>query len=85
MGEMIEGQVPPELQSQIAFGRLDIDPPQHWDLCRQHNLVNVPFLAFYRDGRLVETLTGLREHHILAQHLRQLTSQQPITLGSLDV
>ena len=74
MGEMLDGQVPPDLRSQIAFGRLDVDPPQHWDLCKQHNLVNVPSLAFYRDGLLVETLTGLREYPILAQHFRQLTS-----------
>ena len=58
----------------VAFGRLDIDPSERWDICKQHNLRNVPFLAFYRDGVVVETVTGAREREVIIQHLRQLVS-----------
>jgi len=63
-----------ELQNQIAFAGLDVDPPEHWDICRQHNLLNLPFLAFYRDGVLVQTLTGLREREIVVQYMKQLVA-----------
>ena len=74
MREMLEGQVPPDLRSRVAFGRLDIDSLQHGDICKQHKILNLPFLAFYRDGLPVNTLTGLCAVDILIQHLSQLTS-----------
>jgi thioredoxin 1 len=74
MREMLEEHVPLELRNQLAFGRFDVDPPEHWEICRQHNLLNIPFLALYRDGTLVETLTGAREQDVLIEHLRKLVS-----------
>ena len=74
MKDMLERHVPLDLRNQVAFGRLDIDPPEHWDICRQHNLLNIPFLAFYREGVVVETLTGMCDREVLIQHLKQMVS-----------
>lgn len=74
MKEMLDNNVPLELRNQIALGRLDVDPPEHWEICRQHHPVNVPFLALYREGRLADTLTGLHEQVVVIEHLRQLVS-----------
>ena len=46
-------------QAHNAYGRLDVDPPEHWGICRQHNVLNVPFLALYRDGTLAEYVAAL--------------------------
>ena len=51
----LEGGVP----SQVPIGTLDTDPLEHHDLCRSHQVRNLPFLALYRDGVLVTTVTGL--------------------------
>jgi len=72
MKQMLEHRVPTALRSQIAFGRLDVDPPEHWELCRNHQVLNLPFLAFYRDGVLVGTMTGKREDAVITQDLVRL-------------
>jgi len=74
MKGLLQEHVPLDLRNRIAFGRLDVDPPEHCDLCRQHNLLNIPFLALYRDGVVVETLTGMREPEVVVQHLTRLVS-----------
>jgi hypothetical protein len=55
---LLEQRVPEDLRNQIAFGTFDVDPAEHWEICRQHAVLNLPFLAFYRDGTCLETLTG---------------------------
>jgi thioredoxin-like negative regulator of GroEL len=81
MKELLEEHVPLELRNQIAFGRLDVERSEHWEICRQHKVMNVPFLALYRDGTLAGTLTGMREERIIIEHLRRLVSQ-PEQAGS---
>jgi len=46
-----------ELRDRLAIGTHEI--------CRQHKIVNIPFLAIYRDGSLVGTVTGLHKQKIL--------------------
>jgi thioredoxin-like negative regulator of GroEL len=58
MKSILVSQIPKELGTQVAFGMLDTDPAEHHDLCTQHKILNLPYLAFYRDGSLVLTLTG---------------------------
>ncbi|MFN7995127.1 MAG: thioredoxin family protein [Bryobacteraceae bacterium] len=70
--QFLEKDVPVDLQHQIAFGRFDIDPPAHWEICRRHHVVNVPFFALYRDGAVLETLTGKRGADVFLDHLRRL-------------
>ena len=38
----------------------DVDQlPTHSDILKQHKILNLPFLAFYRDGLLVEIVIGM--------------------------
>jgi hypothetical protein len=70
--QFLEQRVPVDLRNQIAFGSFDVDPPANWEICRQHELLQVPFLAFYREGTLVDTLTGKHDEGVVVQHLRRL-------------
>jgi thioredoxin-like negative regulator of GroEL len=74
MRELLDQDVPPEFRSHIAFGALSIDPEEHWEISRQHKIVNLPFLAFYRDGTLIRTQTGMLRQDDLIEYLRQLTA-----------
>ena len=72
MQRLLESQIPEDLRESVMFTRFDIDPPAHQELCRQHNVLNVPFLAFYRDGSLVRSVTGMRTPAVITEHLREL-------------
>jgi len=63
--------LPVEIANLVAIGTFDTDPPEHWELCRGHNILNLPFLAFYRDGDLVRTLPGIRPDDVL-HRIREL-------------
>ena len=58
MKELLESRVPGDISKKIAFGRFDTGPAEHWATCREHRVLGVPFLAFYRDGKLVKTRAG---------------------------
>ena len=72
MRTIIESQIPWDLAEQVAFAKLDIDPQPHHEICLQHRILNVPFLAFYSDGSLFRTNTGLLMAEALIGHLRDL-------------
>jgi thioredoxin-like negative regulator of GroEL len=74
MRKIIESQLRDDLSERVAFGSLEIDPAAHHEICRQHKLLNVPFLAFYRDGALVHTSTGLLTAEVLILRLRELVT-----------
>ena len=72
MQRLLESQIPGKSQESVTFARFDIDPPAHGEICLRHNLLNVPFLAFYRDGALIRTVTGMRAPEIITDYLREL-------------
>jgi thioredoxin 1 len=72
MRKLIESQVPEELQARIQFATFDIDPPEHHDICQKHKVMGPPFLAYYRDGQLVQTAIGLQTRDTMIQNLRNL-------------
>jgi len=72
MQRLLESQIQGELREAVTFASFDIDPPTHHELCRQHNVLNVPFLAFYRDGWLVRSVTGMRTPEVITEYLREL-------------
>lgn len=72
MQRLLESHTPRDLRDFVAFARFDIDPPEHHELCRQHNVLNVPFLAFYRDGSLIRNVTGMRTPEVITEYLREL-------------
>ena len=56
MKDILQLQVPRELRGLIAFATFDTDPSEHHELCRQHQIRNLPNLELYRDNELVETV-----------------------------
>ena len=72
MKEVIESQLPFDLSDRIAFATFDIDQADHQEICLEHKIRNIPFLAFYRDGSLIRSNTGLLAPNTLIEYLRQL-------------
>ncbi len=72
MRKLIETAIPAEIHEQIHFGTLDIDPPEHHEICREHRVMGPPFLAHYRDGQLVQTVIGLPKPEVVIQNLKAL-------------
>ncbi len=72
MQRLLDSQLPEELRELVTFASFEIDPPAHHELCMQHDVLNVPFLAFYRDGSLIRTVTGLRASEVIADHVKEL-------------
>ena len=72
MQKLLESKIPGELRERATFAQFDNDPPAHHEICRQHNVLNVPFLAFYRDGSLARSVTGMRKPEVIAEYLREL-------------
>jgi hypothetical protein len=72
MRRLLESQIPKEVSDLVAIAELDIDPAAHQELCRYHNVLNVPFLAFYREGLLFSSLTGMRSPEVITEQLREL-------------
>jgi hypothetical protein len=74
MQNLLETRIPGDISKKIAFGRFDTGPAEHWGICREHRVVSLPFLEFYRDGKLLKTLSGLRPEDVLIGQLRELIS-----------
>ena len=77
MNGFLESGIPGKLRRQIAFASFNIDVPEHIELVRQHKVFDVPLIAFYRDGLLVQTETGGCGFGKTAKHLRELVSGNP--------
>jgi hypothetical protein len=72
MQRLLDSELPGEFRDVVTFASFDIDPRAHQVLCRQHNVLNVPFLAFYRDGALVRAVTGMRTPEVISEYVREL-------------
>jgi thioredoxin-like negative regulator of GroEL len=56
----------------VSLGGLESDTPAHWDICRAHQIMSLPFVAFYRDGSLASSFTNLRTPEIVSKYLSDL-------------
>ena len=65
MTTFLNDRLPEELKATIAFGRLEIDPKEHWPICLRLRVFSVPFLALYRNGVLAGSIVGLLKAEIL--------------------
>ena len=69
---ILTSEIPEQVSKVVAVGRLDTEPVEHHDLCKRYEIRNLPFLAFYRDGSLIETVTGIGEPAEIIGHLQRL-------------
>ena len=72
--QLLEHRIPVDLRREIAVGRVDVDDGGNLELCLRHGIRNIPFLALYRDGVLMGTLTGKHDEHVVFGRLRRLVS-----------
>jgi len=76
MREILASQLPRDLSERVAFGTFDTSPPEHHEVCRQHGILSLPFLAFYRDGALFRSVAGRRPAEIVSNHLTELVATE---------
>ena len=76
MAEIIELQIPNDLSDKIAFATFDVDQAGHGEICLEHKIRNIPFLAFYRNGFLIRSNTGPLAPDTLIEYLKQLLNPQ---------
>ena len=70
MDELIQA-VRPRFQDRIAFFALETDAKSAHDLCRECKVINLPALVFFRDGKRIETLIGLRPEAELVETINR--------------
>jgi thioredoxin-like negative regulator of GroEL len=75
MKKLLESEIPSDLSERIAFATFEVDPAEHHEICRQHKVLNIPFLAFYRDGALVRTSTGVLAPEVITQYFKNLVDE----------
>jgi thioredoxin-like negative regulator of GroEL len=75
MKDLLQSQIPAELTNLIALGRFDTDVAEHTDICRHHQILNLPFLALFRDGAVVQTVTGMLKTDQIVVRSQALVSE----------
>ena len=76
MRKVLASQLAAALSKRVAFGTFDTDPPEHHEICRKHNVLGLPFLAFYRNGSFIRKTTGLLSVGALEKHLAELVGPE---------
>jgi thioredoxin len=72
MTRIIKEDIPHDLRNRVVFPRFNVDQVEHHEICRQHRVLNVPLLALYRNGSLVDSITGLAPLSEVIRKLREL-------------
>jgi hypothetical protein len=60
--------------SKVVFASFDTIPPDHHELCKQLQILNLPYLAIYREGIFIkgEIINNQMEPASVKQQLRRL-------------
>ena len=74
MNQFLAAHASDRWHQQVTTASFNIDLPEHLELARQHKVFDLPFLAFYRNGQLTRTITGLHTPAVVTRYLRELIS-----------
>ncbi len=74
MTAILRSQIPSDLARLIALATFDTEPAENHQIVREHGVLNLPFLALYRDGSLTHAVTGMRKPDEIVACLRGLVS-----------
>ena len=69
--------VRPEFEGRITFRSADVDDPELATFCRECEVVNVPALGCFVDGRRVKTIVGSRPVNVAASRVRRPAGGEP--------
>lgn len=59
-----------EYEGKIRFGRLDIDTNE--PIAREFGVTDLPFLLFFKDGKLVDHIIGMVSQRVLEERIINL-------------
>ena len=65
-------QIDAAFSDQIAVGYVDIDQEQMWELAKELKALNLPALAYYKNGEHIETTIGLSTKEQIEANLKNL-------------
>src|SRR5262249_22305232 len=65
-------QIDATFSDQIAVGYVDIDQEQMWELAKELKVLNLPALAYYKNGEHIETTIGLSTKEQIEANLKNL-------------
>jgi thioredoxin 1 len=71
MGPIIE-QLAEEFESKIKIGKLDVD--ENPETAEQYDVMSIPVLMFFKDGKNVEQLTGAQSKDVLEKKIKEIIS-----------
>jgi len=74
MKNFLTTELPGDVGRSIAIGTFDTDSAEHHEFCRQLKILNLPFLAFYRDGKMVDSQIGFGKPSELLERLSKLVA-----------
>ncbi len=64
-------EVSEELADKVKIAKLDIEDQNHQELALQYNIMSIPNLKLFKDGKVVHEFTGFRPKPALLQELSQ--------------
>ncbi len=64
-----------EFEGKINFYSLNAGPEANWGFCLRHNVLNLPALIYYVNGRHIETTIGLRPEEQLRNDVQKMVSE----------
>ncbi|MBI2464438.1 thioredoxin [Candidatus Peregrinibacteria bacterium] len=59
-----------EYEGKIKIGKLDVD--EEGKIATEYEVMSIPTLIFFKDGQVVEKLTGLQSKDVLKQKLTSI-------------
>jgi hypothetical protein len=72
MRKVLESLASEPMWLAVAFARIDVTLPQNHAFCRRLNVINLPFLPFYRDAVIIQSAIGMKAPDAIAAYLREL-------------
>jgi thiol-disulfide isomerase/thioredoxin len=70
--KLLDSQIPEDLKLLLAFASFNTEAPEHHALCIDHKVLNLSFLALYRQGRLEDRIIGLQPLEVIVDRLKAL-------------
>lgn len=60
-----------DFEEKIKIAKLDVENPQNQDLAMQYEIMSIPALKLFKDGKVVKELVGFRQKEELKKELEK--------------
>lgn len=65
-------QIAATFTEQVALGAIDTDQQEMWGVIKELKVLNLPALAYYKNGQHIETVIGMRPKEQIEAKLKNL-------------